>query len=263
MFNNNVEFRDNGVISIGTFFRVVTPLPIENKMRVDIPLIKTHIPLIVMKHPNLTRSIHIKKEIGNLNSLEFVLVGMKININRSTPIKTTCGGLLCDKQRCSDWNGTRGCGCYNFRDDISNIVFEHSVFFKIRNDTIQHRGFSSNKFSLHYLKHRLPSTVTVSALIMTQQYFDIEDSIKNVVKFINENGGWTVIGWYKRGVITDKSLLEVPSSNVVSNEVASGQINYHIVQLLPTNKEFMKKDTVLYSQLQQKKYDTSQMYQGY
>ena len=131
MFNNNVEFRDNGVISIGTFFRVVTPLPIENKMRGDIPLIKTHIPLIVMKRPSVTRSIRIRKEIGNLNSLAFILVGMNIYINRSTAIKTTCGGLLCDKQRCSDWNGTRGCGCYNFRDDISNIAFEHSVFFPI------------------------------------------------------------------------------------------------------------------------------------
>ena len=263
MFNNNVEFRDNGVISIGTFFRVVTPLPIENKRRGDIPLIKTHIPLIVMKRPSVTRSIRIRKEIGNLNSLAFILVGMNIYINRSTAIKTTCGGLLCDKQRCSDWNGTRGCGCYNFRDDISNIAFEHSVFFQYGNDTIQHHDFSSTKFSSYYLTHRLPSTVTASALTMTQEYFDIEEAIADVIGFVNENGGWTVIGWYKRGIITDKSLLEVPPSNVVSTEVASGLINYHIVQLLPTNNEFMNKNSDLYFQLQQKKYDTSQMQQTY
>ena len=129
LFNKNVELRDNGVISIGTYFPIVTPLPIENKMRGDIPLIKTHYPLIVMKRPILKDSIPIRKEIGNHSSMAFVLVGMKIKINRSTPIKTTCGGLLCDKQRCSDWNGTRGCGCYHFCNDISNIAFEHSVFF--------------------------------------------------------------------------------------------------------------------------------------
>ena len=129
LFNKNVEIRDNGVISIGTFFLIITPLPIENKMKGDIPLIKTHYPLIVMKRPNIVSSVPICKEIGNHNSMEFVLIGRKIVINRSTPIKTTCGGLLCDKQRCLDWNGTRGCGCYNFRDDISNIVFQHSVFF--------------------------------------------------------------------------------------------------------------------------------------
>ena len=134
------------------FFRIITPLPIENKMKGDIPLIKTHYPLIVMKRPNIVHSIPIQKEIGNHNSMAFVLVGRKIVINRSTPIKTTCGGLLCDKQRCSDWNGTRGCGCYNFRDDISNIVFQHSVFFEFGNNFIQHQDFLSNKFSIFYLK---------------------------------------------------------------------------------------------------------------
>ena len=260
LFNKNVELRDNGVISIGTFFRIVTPLPIENKMRGDIPLIKTHYPLIVMKRPSLKTSIPISKEIGNQNSLAFVLKGMIININRSTPIKTTCGGLLCDKQRCSDWNGIRGCGCYNVRDDISNIAFEHSVFFEIGNDFVQHNDFSSTKFSLFYLKKRLPSNVTVNALTITQEYFDIEDGITNVVKLVNDNGGWTVTGWYKRGLITDKSLLEVPPSNVVSTEVASGQINYHIVQLLPSNEDFMVGGTDLYNELQLKKYNTSQMY---
>ena len=41
MFDKNVELRDNGVISIGTFFRIISPHPIENKMRGDIPLLKT------------------------------------------------------------------------------------------------------------------------------------------------------------------------------------------------------------------------------
>ena len=100
----------------------------------------------------------------------------------------------------------------------------------------------------------------VNALTMTQEYFDIEDSITNVVELINDNGGWTVTGWYKRGLITDKSLLEVPPSNVVSTEVVSGQINYHIVQLLPSNEDFMDEDTDLFKELQLKKYDTSQMY---
>ena len=95
---------------------------------------------------------------------------------------------------------------------------------------------------------------------MTQEYFDIEDAITNVVKLVNDNGGWTVTGWYKRGLITDKLLLEVPPSNVVSTEVASGQINYHIIQLLPSNEDFMVEGMDLFNELQLKKYDTSQMY---
>ena len=57
MFDKNVELRDNGVISIGTFFQIISPHTIENKMRGDIPLLKTDIPLIVMTRPRLSCSI--------------------------------------------------------------------------------------------------------------------------------------------------------------------------------------------------------------
>ena len=56
------------------FFHIVTPLPIENKMKGDIRLIKTHYPLIVMKRPNMVQSIPIPKEIFNHNSMAYVLV---------------------------------------------------------------------------------------------------------------------------------------------------------------------------------------------
>ena len=62
-------------------------------------------------------------------------------------------------------------------------------FFQYGNDTIQHHDFSFTKFSSYYLTHRLPSTVTVSALTMTQEYFDIEEAIEDVIGFVNENGG--------------------------------------------------------------------------
>ena len=84
---------------------------------------------------------------------------------------------------------------------------------------------------------------------MSQEYFDVKDAIGNVVELVNNNGGWTFVGWYKFGIITDKSLLDLPPSNAVSTEVTSGQINYHIVQLLPTNTDFMVQGTDLFSEL--------------
>ena len=41
---------------------------------------------------------------------------------------------------------------------------------------------------------------------MSEEYFDIEDAIRNVVELVNNNGGWTVVGWYKRGKINDQSM---------------------------------------------------------
>ena len=50
------------------------------------------------------------------------------------------------------------------------------------------------------------------------------------MKYINENGGFTVIGWYKRREINDISNEES------QNEVESSDIGYHIVSNVPTNR---------------------------
>ena len=134
--------------------------------------------------------------------------------------------------------------------DIISIVFQHSVFLSMGNDRIYHPNFSSTNFSFFYLSRRLPGNTPVSTLRPTKDFWDIEDCISNVLNLINSNGGWTVIEWYKRHIVTDKSLLEVPLSNVVSTQVAAGQINYNIVQMMPTNKSFLVCGTSLYQDLQ-------------
>ena len=55
------------------------------------------------------------------------------------------------------------------------------------------------------------------------------------MKYINENGGFTVIGWYKCGEINDISNEES------QNEVESSDIGYHIVSIVPTNREIVKR----------------------
>ena len=48
------------------------------------------------------------------------------------------------------------------------------------------------------------------------------------MKLINDNGGFTVIGWYKRGEINDISTDES------QNEVESSEVGHHIVSVYPS-----------------------------
>ena len=48
---NNVELRDNGVITVGTVFRITCPLPVTSYLRGGIPLIETQHPVIVLNDP--------------------------------------------------------------------------------------------------------------------------------------------------------------------------------------------------------------------
>ena len=41
----------------------------------------------------------------------------------------------------------------------------------------------------------------------------MESSIKDIVEHINDNGGFTDVGWFKRGVIKNRSLVESNGNN--------------------------------------------------
>ena len=51
IWNHNVTNRDNGNVSIGCFLRVVSPSPIVEYMRGEIPVMVTNNPLILLKPP--------------------------------------------------------------------------------------------------------------------------------------------------------------------------------------------------------------------
>lgn len=64
----------------------------------------------------------------------------------------------------------------------------------------------------------------------------MQDCIDNVIEYINGNGGFTVVGWYKRGGINDFS------NDDSENQVESSEIGYHVVSIYPTNKAIMTND---------------------
>ena len=77
-------------------------------------------------------------------------------------------------------------------------------------------------------------------------------SLENCIQFINDNGWFTVVVRYKKGVINDKSLIasqKIDNTNVRSNaanyntnkddmQVDSGEISYLIVSINPTTIHF-------------------------
>ena len=122
---NNIELRDNGVITIGTVFRVISPLPISNYLRGDIPLIESHHPVIVLKQPPSYHSILPSENLQGESSRAFILNGAMLSCSAYSCEKTKCGGSFCDRQRLNEWNTPVGtCGCYAQRTrGTNNLTF--------------------------------------------------------------------------------------------------------------------------------------------
>ena len=93
-------------------------------------------------------------------------------------------------------------------------------------------------------------------------------AIENCVCLTNNSGGFTVVGWYKRGIINDRNLIVARNGNNNGNnhnnteedvQVNAGDICYHFVQIIPTNREFLDPRSPLYQQLSELKYDINKI----
>ena len=79
------------------------------------PLLVSHYPVFVMQDPHSYpfQEIHDLVEVNQ--SFRFYEKRLELNVSEVfTAIRTSCSGLLCDRQRLDDWsmNNKRRCGCY-------------------------------------------------------------------------------------------------------------------------------------------------------
>ena len=79
---------------------------------------------------------------------------------------------------------------------------------------------------------------------------DIEDELlsctRNVMRYINDRGGFRIIGWAKRGMIQDQGAVAQQDqgqqrygqpTNQGNNMVENADVRLHIVRIDPTNPE--------------------------
>ena len=163
----------------------------------------------------------------------------------SAALRTTCIRKLFDRQRVTDWENIKVCACYGMLSNSSNMVNKHSISVSYVGGLRNMYRYSSLKFSKLYLSDYIPGTSRFHRLQFTQAYMDMNTAIKNCVCLINSNGGFTVAGWYKRGIINDIILIAARNSNKTRNhhnnteedfQVDAGDICYHFVQTIPTNR---------------------------
>ena len=80
-------------------------------------------------------------------------------------------------------------------------------------------AFSLTQFSKFYLSENLQPSILLQQLQITPKMVEIEDKMQNIIYLVHDKiCKFTVIGWYKRGVISDKSML---SNNSSTNNIFS------------------------------------------
>ena len=265
LWSRNPQLRDDGEITIGSIIRFISPLPIKTLMAQDIPMLETRFPVVVMKNPIIMREYGINMGMTGNKSQSFVLNHCTLDVISSTPEETKCSGLFCDKQRIHEIaNNNQGCGCYSMLTRRSNMIIDHSLKIEKLGWECYIENFSSTRFSRLYQNAPFPSAIRADSLQLTDDYWNLSNCISNVIDFINENGGFTIIGWYKRGVINDQSIITGNVAQGISNnntspdnQIDNGEMNFHPCFIQPTNRQLLDCNSLLGRMLRDKKFDVS------
>ena len=112
IFHRDLALRDNGMITIGPYLRILAPEPVERNMQ-GMPLVKSFTMAIAMGNIYGISPIPINNIIEGSNTGVTVLTNFELEVRSTTPIQTTCSSKHCDEQRPLEWRfkTNRGCGC--------------------------------------------------------------------------------------------------------------------------------------------------------
>ena len=252
MWDFSTNIRDGGAISVGTTVRLHHVKPIDKMMADDCPSLVTTRPAVVMRDLLSLNEVEINYQVTAGVPSAFVLNKCKIEILDSEAVETGCGGLFCDKQRVREVMAYgQGCCCFRFSQRRPNMEIVHTLVIthpKLQ-EPLYIDEYSSTRFSLLFQTGILSCEITKESLDMTDNFNSLEEKIENGVQLINDNGGFTVIGWYKRGQVQDRTVLiqnendqssRYSSSNNPPVQVDNSTIKFHPCVIRPTKKAYFE-----------------------
>ena len=102
---------------------------------------------------------------------------------------------------------------------------------------------SSTCFNKLFMPGKIPSNTLTSTLEQSDSSDALEYTLKECVALINKKDGFTVVYWYSRGQIKNKALISLNLK--YDSQVDEGRLNFHIIQIIPTNRYFLSPETLL------------------
>jgi len=148
-----------------------------------------------------------------------------------------CNNFMCDRQniRCQ--------GCYGTKPSLWPIVVQcdvtvHQVsdWNRNKNNNANFFDFRSWKFS-NLLFDDLEKLCSMNQDDLDSFEIEMRNAVKVIIDHINDNGGWTVIGWHRRGIIG--------ATGDESDELLSNDTLGHISCLMPSNPQVLLPDSYI------------------
>jgi hypothetical protein len=198
----------HGTTFVGKDFYLFEPNLTTQSIGKTLPIVnfkdRTLIPLKLTEESTRSTSSKMRLPTVPAETNYFVLKNQSIHLHRPTmPFDVSCSGMQCDRQK------PRGeCTCLHNGPDKA-FVYSFDIEFPIPPKFGFGNSYTTSGFrSLQTTKiffHNFDDYVSI---------FEIDDEmlavkrthrskISDMVQYINNHGGWTIVGWFKLGEVAD------------------------------------------------------------
>lgn len=175
-------------------------------------------PMIPLKHNTkfLKKPSPVDLPRGGDQTFFFVLEGVQLTLTRMKYNTNTCTGYQCDRH----W-GKDGCVCCH--SSMGNaLVYEFDFEIPVNkeqfNATMHVATLKSFKTMSVFFRNLIEYTHETTPGKEEMFLLRRRSQVRRLLDFINENGGWKVIGWCKRGLLTfEGEAGKVENTNVNLN----------------------------------------------
>lgn len=232
---------------VGTPYFIVEPTcTSDHRTMGTMPIIETRHKLIPLKHTipgvHSLKSVVPKAEIsGDIQSGEqryFVLhnvQGVRLNLFHIT-VDGSCMGVQCDKAHHLDAKKGEHCGCVNNHGSFGNAVCEMDLSFPnpFPSTVDPSATVSVNRFRSARTSRMFFQNLEAYSRIYDERkhHLTVRTAKDAIVQHIHDNDGWTILGWFRRGEITDASNE--------TERVDSSTVNVHVSLLVPTKLDLIE-----------------------
>ena len=210
-------------ISVGDVLGVYEPMPSNRTLGEAIPIFDMWRAITVF-----SRSInHPEKPICMSTTTQQQVhfcqhnVSLAFSMTQVLTHEVKCIGNTCDRQ------GGPCVGCRGKSGVHKNVVLWHVIEIANQHQYAEHNGiarFKVRSYKLSELFADMDSLARMDYEQMRAHSNEIRNRVRDIVTHVNANGGWTVLGWHRRGVVTGQD------GNLQLNSETEG----HLVRVEPT-----------------------------
>jgi len=221
------------LVRIGDVFAIKDPRPSDDQLGDTITILKEPKLIVGITSTGWT-SQPLKKAMGANWQVYFDEPNKQIEVHGPTLLlpfnKTmTCNAYTCDRQNllCK--------GCFGKSPTKKPIVLECDVVvrntlqYSESSNTAKFERFTSFRFTTLFFNN-IVGLSSMHDSVIRGMYNQIQESVLAMVHFVNINGGWSVTGWHKRGVITDDGT---------GDQILSIRTAGHLILLQPTDMSIL------------------------